>query len=56
MIEAQIRLNGPNCDLLFPTPTGRLWRERNFYRDIWKPAQIASGLVSLPAKRTHAGR
>src|SRR4051794_4015714 len=29
--------------LLFPTPTGRLWRERNFYRDVWYPAQAASG-------------
>jgi integrase len=44
MLEAQIRLNGPDCDLLFTTPTGRMWRERNFYRDIWKPAQQASGL------------
>lgn len=36
MIEAQIQLNGENCDLLFPTSSGRLWRERNFYRDVWK--------------------
>jgi hypothetical protein len=20
-------------------PTGRIWRERNFYRDLWRPAQ-----------------
>jgi integrase len=25
--------------LLFPTPTGKLWWERNFYRDVWFPAQ-----------------
>ena len=36
MLEVQLRLNG-NCELLFTTPTGRMWRERNFYRDIWKP-------------------
>jgi hypothetical protein len=37
MIEAQLRLNGEDCELLFTTPTGRMWRERNFYRDVWKP-------------------
>lgn len=37
MLEAQIYLNGPECQLLFPTPRGRLWRERTFYRDLWKP-------------------
>jgi integrase len=39
MIEAQIQLNDEDCDLLFTTPTGRMWRERNFYRDLWKPTQ-----------------
>jgi hypothetical protein len=39
MLEAQINLNGPDCQLLFPTPRGRLWRERTFYRDLWKPAR-----------------
>jgi integrase len=39
MLEAQINLNGPDCKLLFPTPRGRLWRERTFYRDVWKPTQ-----------------
>ena len=37
MLEAQIQTSDPNCDLLFTTPTGRMWRERNFYRDIWPP-------------------
>src|ERR1043166_709031 len=36
MIEAQITLSAPDCDLLFTTPTSRMWRERNFYRDVWK--------------------
>lgn len=43
MLEAQIRLNGDDWELLFTTPRGRLWRERNFYRDPWLPAQEASG-------------
>lgn len=47
MLEAQINLNDPDCDLLFTTPTGRLWRERTFYRDLWKPAQEASGLDKI---------
>ena len=54
MIEAQIQLNGPDCDLLFPTPTGRMWRERNFYRDIWKPAQQAFGLDIRPHECRHS--
>jgi integrase len=37
MLEAQINLNGPDCELIFTTPRGRMWRERNFYRDVWNP-------------------
>jgi integrase len=54
MLEAQIRLNGEDCDLLFTTPTGRMWRERNFYRDVWKPAQRASGLDIRPHECRHS--
>ena len=31
-----------------------MWRERNFYRDIWKPAQRASGLDTRPHKCRHS--
>ena len=54
MIEAQINLNGEDCELLFPTPSGRLWRERNFYRDVWKPAQERSGLDIRPHECRHS--
>jgi integrase len=54
MVEAQIRLNGSDCELLFPTPSGRLWRERNFYRDVWKPVQAASGLDIRPHECRHS--
>jgi integrase len=54
MLEAQINLNGPGCALLFPTPSGRMWRERNFYRDVWKPAQTASGLDIRPHECRHS--
>jgi integrase len=53
MLEAQIRLNADDCDLLFTTPTGRMWRERNFYRDIWKPTEEASGLDIRPHECRH---
>ena len=48
MLEAQINLNGPDCELLFTTPRGRMWRERTFYRDVWKPTQEAAGLDIRP--------
>lgn len=54
MLEAQLNLNGPDCQLLFPTPRGRLWRERTFYRDLWKPAQEASGLDIRPHECRHS--
>jgi integrase len=54
MLEAQINLNGPDCQLLFSTPRGRLWRERTFYRDLWKPAQEASSLDIRPHECRHS--
>lgn len=48
MLEAQIRLNDDESELLFTTPTGRMWRERNFYRDVWRPTQKISGLDIRP--------
>lgn len=53
MLEAQARLNG-DCELLFTTPTGRMWRERNFYRDLWCPAQESSGLDIRPHECRHS--
>lgn len=41
-------------DLLFPTPRGRLWRERNFYRDVWYPTQRSSGLDIRPHEMRHS--
>jgi integrase len=54
MLEAQIRLNGPDSDLLFVTPTGRMWRERNFYRDVWAKTQEAAGLDIRPHECRHS--
>ena len=54
LLEAQINLNGPACKLLFPTPRGRLWRERTFYRDVWRPTQAAAGLDMRPHECRHS--
>jgi integrase len=54
MLEAQINLNGPDYQLIFTTPRGRMWRERNFYRDVWKPAQAASCFDIRPHECRHA--
>ncbi|HEV8176879.1 MAG TPA: site-specific integrase [Gemmatimonadales bacterium] len=43
-----------DTNLLFPTPTGRVWWARNFYRDVWEPAQIASGLDIRPHECRHS--
>lgn len=54
MLEVQINLNGPDCELIFTTPRGRMWRERTFYRDVWKPTQEASGLDIRPHECRHS--
>jgi integrase len=34
--------------LLFPTPTGKTWRERNWRRDVWEPARKGTGIDARP--------
>jgi integrase len=53
MLEAQLHLSD-DAELLFTTPTGRMWRERNFYRDLWRPAQEVSGLDIRPHECRHS--
>lgn len=55
-LAALIRVLPARIDtkLLFPTPTGRLWRERNFYRDIWEPARRATKLDIRPHEMRHS--
>jgi integrase len=40
--------------LLFPTPTGKIWWERNFKRDVWFPAREASGIDCSPHDFRHS--
>jgi integrase len=54
LLETQIQLNAPDSKLLFLTPTGRMWRERNFYRDVWQPTKRASGLDIRPHECRHS--
>lgn len=51
LADMPTRIDAP---LLFPTPTGRLWRQRNFYRDVWYPAQERSGLDIRPHEMRHS--
>lgn len=41
-------------EFLFPTPTGKLWREGNFYRDVWTPAKLATGLDPTAQELRHS--
>jgi integrase len=50
----QAQLASHESELIFPTPSGRLWVERNFYRDVWAPAKIASGLDPTPHEFRHS--
>jgi integrase len=43
-----------DTDLLYPTPRGKLFRERNFYRDVWVPAQLATGMDPTPHEFRHS--
>jgi integrase len=54
MLEAQINVEAGGNALLFTTPNGRMWRERNFYRDIWKPAQETADLDIRPHECRHS--
>lgn len=49
-LAAMIRGRPPriDTDVLFPTPTGKVWRERNFYREVWDPARQATGMDIRP--------
>lgn len=45
------RIDSP---LLFPTPSGRIWRINNFYRDVWRPARAISGIDATPHDFRHS--
>lgn len=46
-----VRIDSP---WLFPTRTGLLWQINNFYRDVWRPACEASGIVATPHDLRHS--
>ncbi len=48
------RPNWNGSQWLFPTPGGQLWRERNFYRDVWSPARIGTGMNPTPHEFRHS--
>lgn len=43
-----------DTQLLFPTLTGKLWRERNWYRDVLYPAQTRCNINARPHEMRHS--
>ena len=43
-----------DSDLLFPTPRGKVWRYRNFRRDVWDPTCKATGMDPTPHEFRHS--
>jgi integrase len=43
MLSNQGKSN-PARDLLFTSPTGKMWRQGSFYRRVWQPARDRSGI------------
>jgi integrase len=55
-LAAILRDHPPRIDtpLLFSTLKGTCWHDSTFRRDVWEPAQIASGLPILPHECRHS--
>ena len=55
-LRAAIESVPPRIDTpwLFPAPGGGVWHDSNFRRDVWEPAQLASGLAVLPHDCRHS--
>lgn len=49
-----ITSENPGEELIFRTPTGKLWRESGFYRGVWGPAREASGIDIRPHECRHS--
>jgi integrase len=54
MIDLLLADDGEGSDPIFRTPTGRMWSERNFYRDVWTAAKIATGMDPTPHEFRHS--
>ena len=54
LLDRLMAEDGEDEDPLFTTPRGKRWRERNFYREVWTPAKIASGMDPTPHEFRHS--
>jgi integrase len=54
LVELISRREPTDSEFLFPTATGRLWRAQNFYRDVWTPAKLVTGLDPTPHELRHS--
>jgi integrase len=52
--ESAVNIDG----WLYPSPRGKLWSQRNFYRDVWEPAQDTAGtaFTLYDARHTFSSR
>lgn len=54
-LEFQVRgVIRDDTPILFPTPTGKVWFDSNFYRDVWNQARIATGMNITPHDCRHS--
>jgi integrase len=54
LLERLLSVEGDDEDPLFKTPRGHRWGERNFYRSVWTPAKIATGMDPTPHEFRHS--
>jgi integrase len=54
LLTDRIASEGSDEELIFRTPTGKLWRESGFYRSVWGPAREASGIDIRPHECRHS--
>jgi integrase len=52
--ERLLQVEGEEDEPLFKTPRGHRWSERNFYRSVWTPAKIATGMDPTPHEFRHS--
>jgi len=54
MLALRISALSSHGGLLFGSPRGKVWRERNFYGRVWTPAREAAGIDIRPHECRHS--
>lgn len=53
-LSSWLKTRTDDSPILFPTGAGNVWHTGTFYRDVWKPTQIAAGLDVRPHECRHS--